>query len=270
MAYAFISYSTKDKEFVSRINQALNENGVNTWIDFQQINPGEMWKNSLEAALKKADIIIMVLTENSLNSNYVMNEFIASKRIGKKIITIKYGQFNNVNLPNALSDIQWIDFTQNFRNSFARLLDLIPDNLRQQNPITSNKQKSKGYIFLSYAEEDFMHADEIKIFLKDNEFAYWDYQSSDRNYHSQFFLELESVIEDAIATLSVITPLWKTSLWATREYFFSEEVGTPVYLLKFEATRPILAISGQHYLDFVTNKRIGYQRLSIELRRKGL
>jgi hypothetical protein len=270
MEYVFISYSVKDKAFVSKLNNDLNLNGVNTWVDIQQINPGEMWKDSLEIALRNANLIIVVLSENSLNSNYVLREFTASIRAGKRVITIKIGHLDIEKVPNTVKDIQWLDFTDDYQNSFDRLLKNIPSAVIQQQPITSNKQKSKGYIFLSYAEEDDSYADELKVFLKHNQFAYWDYQSSERNYHSQFFLELESVIEDARATLSVITSYWKTSVWATREYFFSEEIGTPVYLLKFQPTKPILAISGQHYFDFFTNKPTAFTRLSNELKRKGL
>ena len=269
MEYVFISYSAKDKEFVSKLNNDLNKNGVNTWVDFQQISPGEMWKDSLESALKKAALIIIVLSEHSVNSAYVMNELIASRKAGKSIIPIKIGPFNRNTIPSYILDIQWIDFSENYRNAFMGLFQAIPESLIQFDPI-NNKQKTKGYIFLSYAEEDGSHADELKMFLKNNHFAYWDYKSSNRNYHSQFFLELESVIEDAVATLSVITPSWKTSIWATREYFFSEEVGTPVYLLKFQPSKPILAISGQHYLDFVTNKSAAFILLSKELTQKGL
>lgn len=108
------------------------------------------------------------------------------------------------------------------------------------------------------------------MFLKEHGYAYWDYEESDRDYHSQFFLELESVIIEASATLSVLSESWKRSPWALKEFFFSQEVDTPVFLLKAKALGPTLAIAGMTYIDFNKDTNKGYQKLHKELKRKQL
>lgn len=83
-------------------------------------------------------------------------------------------------------------------------------------------------------------------------------------------LELEGVIIDAAATLSVLSEDWKRSRWTVREYFFSEEVKTPVFLLKAKEMSPTLAIAGLTFIDFTKSNEDGYKKLDRELKRKGI
>jgi hypothetical protein len=78
------------------------------------------------------------------------------------------------------------------------------------------------------------------------------------------------VIKDAAATLSVLSEDWKRSTWAVKEYFFSDEVGTPVFLLKAKAIGPTLAITGIPYIDFTQSIKAGFEKLDLELNKKGL
>jgi hypothetical protein len=48
--------------------------------------------------------------------------------------------------------------------------------------------------------------------------------------HSQLFLELESVIREASATLCVLSETWKRSQWTVKEFFFSTDVSAPIEL----------------------------------------
>jgi len=108
----------------------------------------------------------------------------------------------------------------------------------------------------------------LRDFLKSQEFAYWDFEEGDRNYHTQFFMELESVINDSVAVISVISPDWKKSRWSIREFFYSEEIGKPVLLLRVRITKPILAIAGLPYIDFVHENDKGFEKLGKELKKR--
>jgi hypothetical protein len=82
--------------------------------------------------------------------------------------------------------------------------------------------------------------------------------------------ELEGVIGDAAATLSVLSESWKDSKWTIREYFYSEEIGLPVFLLRAKQMKPSLAVAGSTYIDFASDAESGFRKLDRELRRKGL
>lgn len=262
----FISYSQKDKQFVDRLSRKLNHAGINTWVDVQQIVPGSMWQDEIKRGVESAGLFLVVLSENYVSSNWTSIELaLASKKI---IIPIKINEFLSENLPDVVKQFQWIDFTKSFENSIELLLKSIPKSFISKQPISAKKEKSKGYVFLSFCEGDSNFVIDLRDFLKSQEFAYWDFEEGERNYHTQFFLELESVIDNSVAVLSIISPEWKKSRWSIREFFYSEEIGKPVLLLRVKIAKPILAIAGLPYIDCVGNKNNGFEKLGRELKKR--
>lgn len=262
----FISYSSKDKEFIFKLKDDLNKNGVYTWVDVEQIKPGALWQNEIKNGLTKSSVIIIVLSENYFSSNWVSIELALAQN--KKIIPIRIDNALYTNIPSNIVERQWIDFYENYQNGLQILLEAIPDNNKIKQPIKPNKILSKGYVFISFCDEDTIFVKELRKFLKSQEFAYWDYEEGERNYHIQFSLELESVIDGSVAVLSIISPSWKNSKWSTREYFYSDEIGKPIFLLRAKESKPILAIAGQPYIDFASDTKGGFLKLENELRKR--
>jgi hypothetical protein len=73
--------------------------------------------------------------------------------------------------------------------------------LQQSAPIARPEIKSKGYVFISYADEDAQFVEELKSFLSKHGYAYWDFRESERKYDVDYSLELEGVIKGAAGTL---------------------------------------------------------------------
>jgi hypothetical protein len=265
-AFVFISYSQKDKQFVDELSRKLNNSGIDTWVDVQQIVPGSMWQDEIKKGIESAGIFLIVLSVNYVSSHWASIELAIAS--GKRIIPIKIGEFLPESLPEFVKQLQWIDFTKNFANGFQLLLKTIPKDYISDQPVAKIEEKSKGYVFLSFCEKDTEFVTSLRNFLKSQEFAYWDFEEGDRNYHIQFFMELESVINDSVAVLSVISPDWKKSIWSIREFFYSEEIGKPILLLRAKITKPILAIAGLPYIDFVEEKDKGFERLGKELKKR--
>jgi len=141
-----------------------------------------------------------------------------------------------------LAKFQYADFRDDYNVAFQKLIDGILF-LQQPEPIEHPELKSKGYVFISYADEDSQFVEELKSFLGEHKYAYWDFRESDRNYDVDYSLELEGVIKDAAGTLCVISPNWKHSHISMQEFHFSRDVGTPVFLLKVGDLGPTLATS---------------------------
>ena len=197
-------------------------------------------------------------------------EIIASISLGKTVIPIIIDNEGESRIPEQLKSIQWVDFRSDYAHALL-LLSSSLSNLVKRGPATKPKKtRSKGYVFLSYAEEDMDFVSKLKKYLARKNYAYWDYEESDRDYHSQLFLELEGVIKEASATLSILSESWKRSPWSVKEYLFSEEVETPVFLLKVKNLGPTLVIAGVPYIDFITSVQRGFKKLDRELKRKGL
>jgi hypothetical protein len=264
--YCFISYSRNDKAFVDRLSNDLNENRVNTWIDTQQISPGALWQDEIKLGIERADIVIVILSNNYLNSSWTSFEL--AMALKKRIFPLKIEDFRHENLPKTLSNLLWIDFQENYENGLELLLKSIPKNIISNQPLQQKENISKGYVFLSFSDDDSIFVNGLRGFLKSQDFAYWDFKEGDRDYHIQFFIELESVINDSEAVLSIISPSWRSSKWTIREFIYSEEIGKPVLLLRAKETKPILAIAGLPYIDFVINSGKGFIKLEKELSKR--
>jgi hypothetical protein len=190
--------------------------------------------------------------------------------VGGSVLPLVLDDVGANKLPRPLADIQWADFRTSYDEGFQSLLRALTAIITPGEPKQGAQRKSKGYVFLSYAEEDKRFVRSLSSFLRERQYGYWDYDESDRNYQSQMFSELEEIIREAAATLSILTPAWKRSRWTIREYLFSEEVGTPVFLLKVEEMGPTLSIAGIPFIDFTKSQDEGLKKLHRELRRKGL
>ena len=268
--YAFISYSRRDQQFVDRLSVDLQRAGVRVWRDTEQIRPGKQWQRVTGEALTDAVAFVYVSSQQSRGSGWMQHELVAFHQSGRLVIPIILDDAGEHALPSELRQYQWVDFRKSYPDALKTFLSVFPSDLKSKVPIRSTRKKSKGYLFISYAEEDSDFVEELRVFLGKRKYGYWDYAESDRNYHAQFVRELEGVIVDAAATLSKLSEAWKTSKWTIREYFFSEDVGTPVFLLRAKEMPPSLAVAGTPSIDFVADSNRGFEKLDRELKRKGL
>jgi len=270
VGYIYISYSHKDKAFVEQLSTDLQAAGVSVWIDFQAIRPGEDWQSEIDQAIKSADVLLFVSSTNSVTRAYITMEVGLAQANRIPVIPLVIDDDGSAKMPPSVYGLQWLDFRTNREAALERLLAVLPESVRAGQPVTPEPPPSKGYVFISYAEEDTGFVVHLREFLKERGYGYWDYQDSDRNYQTQLFLELEEVIQGAKATLSVLSPDWKRSGWAAKEMLFSNDVGTPVFLLMAREMGPTLVTAGIPYIDFTRDAAQGFARLDKELRRKGL
>jgi len=267
--FVFISYSREDRAFVDRLSQDLRSGGVTTWQDTKEIAAGENWLLVIEGSLRQASTLLYVASARSVNSQWMSKELQAVFSRGTRVIPVVLDDQGEQGLPRFLRDFQWVDFRHGYEAALAQLLTALQP-LRAEHPVEPPTEDAKGYVFLSYAEEDASFVDDLKEFLKEGSYGYWDYRESDRDYHADLYLELEAVIQEAAATFSFLSPEWKQSRTAVKEYYFSLEVGVPVFLLRVRNPGPTLAVAGLPYIDFSQDHRAGFKRLERELSRKGL
>jgi TIR domain/Pentapeptide repeats (8 copies) len=70
----FISYSTKDEEFANRLHSRLRDAKARVWFAPEDIKGGEKIYEQIERAIQLHDRLLLVLSENSLRSNWVETE----------------------------------------------------------------------------------------------------------------------------------------------------------------------------------------------------
>ena len=72
----FISYAREDKASAEKLYVFLKSNGFTPWMDKMDLLPGQKWDIAINAALKKTDFIILLLSRISVEKRgFIQKEF---------------------------------------------------------------------------------------------------------------------------------------------------------------------------------------------------
>lgn len=86
----FISYSSKDENFAQRLHSDLQDKGVRCWYAPHDLKIGDRIRPAIDDAIRIRDKLLIVLSDNSLNSQWVEEEvetaFEEEKRRGKTVL----------------------------------------------------------------------------------------------------------------------------------------------------------------------------------------
>jgi hypothetical protein len=273
LGYLFVTYSRWERQSNPEIDRLLDDlrvSGVRLWLVPDDVPPGVDWNEILVEKLVQADGLLFLFSRAMNRTPQAAREVETARARRIPFFPVVFQEKLLDQLTPELLEADPILIYENYDTALKDLIARLPDSVVQNRPVKVEQPKSKGYIFISYAEEDTTFVNQLRQFLKERGYGYWDYQDSDRNYQTQLFLELEAVIQNASATLSVLSPDWKRSAWAAKEYLFSEEVGVPVFLLMAREMGPTLVTAGVPYIDFMRDAERGFEKLDRELRKKGL
>ncbi len=108
MTQIFISYSRKDIGFVRKLAGDLEKAGYDVWWDLTDLRGGDDWPRVIPAAIESSQFVIVVLSPNSIVSDWVEKEYMQALSLRKKIIPIMLTQSK---VPFPLNTINYIDFT---------------------------------------------------------------------------------------------------------------------------------------------------------------
>jgi uncharacterized protein YjbI with pentapeptide repeats len=70
----FISYSSKNEDFAKKLYGDLQKSGVRCWYAPEDMKTGDKIRERIEKSIRSHDKLLLVLSENSLNSNWVEDE----------------------------------------------------------------------------------------------------------------------------------------------------------------------------------------------------
>jgi hypothetical protein len=70
----FISYSTKDEEFARRLYSRMRDEHLRVWFAPEDIKGGQKLQEQIERAIQLHDRLLLVLSENSMQSEWVISE----------------------------------------------------------------------------------------------------------------------------------------------------------------------------------------------------
>jgi hypothetical protein len=58
----FLIYAHSDKETVRKLHQRLARDGINAWLDAQNLQPGQDWQHEIRRAILNSDLVIVCLS----------------------------------------------------------------------------------------------------------------------------------------------------------------------------------------------------------------
>ena len=86
----FISYADEDKQLGEYIKCLFEKNNATAFLSHISLILGEDWKENILENLREADLFLVILTKNSVNSVAVMHEIGGALASNKKIIPVVF------------------------------------------------------------------------------------------------------------------------------------------------------------------------------------
>ena len=128
----FFSYTCKQKHWLNKLKEHLavlvQEGYLQTWDDFQ-INPGDIWAETINMNLLNSDIVLFLVTPNFMGSDYAFNVEVRTELRRPKVkdatavpIILSYANWKNSPLidlkplpRNGQPLIEWVNQEAGFR-----------------------------------------------------------------------------------------------------------------------------------------------------------
>ncbi len=176
MPSIFLSHNTKDKFFVRELADRLSKMGVKVWIDEAEIKVGDSLTEKIGNAIEKTDFVGVVLSRNSINSQWVQKELqiALQEEFRKKKVVVLPLLLEPVELPPFLRDKLYADFTspEKFKQSFPKLLEVLKIPKEKSETFIAETKIEEHEVKVSKAEKTLSNFIDIKIMDLDLERSY--------------------------------------------------------------------------------------------------
>jgi tetratricopeptide (TPR) repeat protein len=84
----FISHTTADNNFVTQLRKALESQGMEVWIDSQNLRGGDTLKTEIESAIINAAALIVVISPRVFNTKWVRQEVMFAQESNVPIVPL--------------------------------------------------------------------------------------------------------------------------------------------------------------------------------------
>jgi hypothetical protein len=107
----FISYSRADAtEFATALSKALKDRGVKFWMDTSGILGGAMYRDEIDAALKRCTQMLVILSPRAVKSPEVKSEVNQAIRKRKTVVPVLFMAIDEDDIPYYLNSQQHVSF----------------------------------------------------------------------------------------------------------------------------------------------------------------
>jgi formylglycine-generating enzyme required for sulfatase activity len=139
--HVFMSYSRRDDAVMRRIVTFLRQQGIKVWVDNEKLIPGTpIWEEEIEKAIKSAPAIVVVLSPDSKDSEWVRREISLADQYRKRVFPVLVRGDEESSISLRLIGRQYVDIR---KYEEAGLNSMSVSLLRYLEELGAQEQKSK-------------------------------------------------------------------------------------------------------------------------------
>jgi len=110
----FLIYAHADKKEVYKLYQQIVKNGINAWLDSQNLQPGQDWQHEIREAILKSDVVIVCLSSGFNKQQGYRHEELKialekAKLLPEDEIFIIPVRLENCDMPEVLMHLHRVD-----------------------------------------------------------------------------------------------------------------------------------------------------------------
>lgn len=123
----FISYSRGDSTLVNRIVNGLKENQSSINMDVDEILPAEEWRQRIDELIYSSDIVLAILSKNSISSEECNKEIQIAEKYRKQIVPVVIAKdFNDKDVPKYISKFNYLSCIENdYEEIYKKIQDIL-------------------------------------------------------------------------------------------------------------------------------------------------
>jgi HEAT repeat protein len=166
MTHVFISHAHEDADFASLLISHIRDAGFMAWVDGEKIRIGKDWRHEIDAAIREAFALVVIVSPQARASEYVTYEWAYALGIGVEIIPIL---LSPTELHPRLEVLQYLNFSHRLNRPWdtliARLQELSTVEHRDRNESLDNSELSRllDHLHTSWEEARGEAADTLGI-----------------------------------------------------------------------------------------------------------
>ncbi|MBC7876160.1 MAG: toll/interleukin-1 receptor domain-containing protein [Anaerolineales bacterium] len=143
----FMSYSRRDDVVMRRIVAFLRKQGIKVWVDNERLIPGTpIWEEEIEKAIKSASAVVVVLSPDSKNSEWVRREISLADQYRKRVFPVLVNGDEEKSISLRLINRQYVDIRQNENVGLSSLETALSVYLQESDIAQGDLENNKNPI----------------------------------------------------------------------------------------------------------------------------
>jgi len=131
----FLIYAHDDKEAVRKLHQRIVRDGINAWLDAQNLQPGQDWQHEIRRAILKSDLVVVCLSRGFNKQPGYRHEELKialekAKLLADDRIFIIPVRLEKCNMPKCLRHLQRVDLFE--EDGYKKLIHSLQKMIRSR------------------------------------------------------------------------------------------------------------------------------------------